>query len=107
MTCLCNTECGNAQEIFGLEVLVNVHMGDNITIVNCVNLNVTQMQVSGFITQYKGLAFMTFKAAGHRVPSDTPEDAYIMFTNFIADTLNATTIYQDFEGGLQSSIGIQ
>ena len=65
------------------------------------------MQVSGFITQYKGLAFMTLKAAGHRVPSDAPEHAYIMFTNFIADTLDATTIYSDFEGGLQSSIGIQ
>ncbi|KAL3143005.1 hypothetical protein ABBQ38_003284 [Trebouxia sp. C0009 RCD-2024] len=64
-------------------------------------------EVSGYITQYKGLAFMTFKAAGHRVPSDAPEDAYIMFTNYVADTFNATTIYTDFEGGLQSSIGIQ
>lgn len=82
-------------------------MGDSITSVNDVNLNGTRLQVSGYITQYKGLAFMTFKAAGHRVPSDAPEDAYIMFTNYVADTFNATTIYTDFEGGLQSSIGIQ
>lgn len=63
--------------------------------------------MSGFITQYKGLAFMTFKAAGHRVPLDAPEDAYIMFANFIADTLNSTTVYTEVAGGLQSSIGIQ
>ena len=65
------------------------------------------LQLSGFITQYEGLKFMTFKTAGHRVTSDTPEDAYIMFTNFIDDTLNATTVYTDFAGGLQPSIGIQ
>lgn len=65
------------------------------------------MQLSGFITQYKGLAFMTFKAAGHHVTSDAPADAYIMFINFLDDTLNATTIYTHFAGGLQSSIGIQ
>ena len=68
---------------------------------------VVVVQLSGYITQYDGLAFMTFKAAGHRVTSDTPADAYIMFTNFLADTLNATTVYTDFTGGLQSSIGIQ
>ena len=65
------------------------------------------MQLSGFIIQYKGLAFMTFKAAGHHVTSDAPEDAYIMFTNFLDDTLNGTTMYTDVAGGLQSSIGIQ
>ncbi|DBA99956.1 TPA: hypothetical protein ACH3X1_013832 [Trebouxia sp. C0004] len=50
---------------------------------------------------------MTFKAAGHRVLQDTPVDAYIMFTNFIDDILNATTIYTNFNNGEQSSIGIQ
>ena len=50
---------------------------------------------------------MTFKAAGHRVLQDTPADAYIMFTNFIDDTLNATTAYTNFNNGKQSSIGIQ
>ncbi|DBB16658.1 TPA: hypothetical protein ACH3X3_014909 [Trebouxia sp. C0006] len=64
-------------------------------------------QLSGYITQYQGLSFMTFKAAGHRVLQDTPADAYIMFTNFIDDTLNATTIYTKFNNGEQSSIGIQ
>ncbi|KAA6430046.1 MAG: serine carboxypeptidase-like 20-like [Trebouxia sp. A1-2] len=64
-------------------------------------------QLSGYITQYQGLSFMTFKAAGHRVLQDTPADAYIMFTNFIDDTLNATTTYADFNNGGQSSIGIQ
>lgn len=65
------------------------------------------MQLSGFITQYEGLAFMTFKAAGHHVTSNAPDDAYIMFTNFIDNTLNATTVYTGVQGGLQSSIGIQ
>ena len=65
------------------------------------------MQLSGFITQYKGLAFMTFKAAGHHVTSDAAADAYIMLTNFLDDTLNATTVYTSFAGGVQSSIGIQ
>lgn len=64
-------------------------------------------QLSGFITQYEGLAFMTFKAAGHHVTSNAPDDAYIMFTNFIDNTLNATTVYTGVQGGLQSSIGIQ
>ena len=65
------------------------------------------MQLSGFLTQYQGLSFMTFKAAGHHVTSDAPADAYIMFTNFFNDTLHATTLYTDVAGGLQSSIGIQ
>ena len=50
---------------------------------------------------------MTFKAAGHHVTSDAPADAYTMLTNFLANTLNATTVYTDFAGGLQSSTGIQ
>lgn len=65
------------------------------------------VQLSGYITQYDGLTFMTFKAAGHHVLGDTPEDAYIMFTNFLADTLNTTTVYTSYMNGEQSSIGIQ
>ena len=65
------------------------------------------LQLSGYITLYEGLTFMTFKAAGHHVLGDTPEDAYIMFTNFLADTLNTTTVYTSYINGAQSSIGIQ
>ena len=65
------------------------------------------MQLSGYITQYEGLTFVTFKAAGHHITSDAPADAYIMFTNFTDDTLNATAVYTDCQGGLQSSNGIQ
>lgn len=65
------------------------------------------LQLSGYMTQYDGLTFMTFKGAGHHVLSDTPEDAYIMFTNFLSDTLNSTTVYTSYLNGEQSSIGIQ
>lgn len=65
------------------------------------------LQLSGYITQYEGLTFMTFKAAGHHVLGDTPEDAYLMFTNFLSDTLNSTTVYTSYLNGQQSSIGIQ
>ena len=47
------------------------------------------------------LVIHDLKAAGHQLLQDAPADAYIMFTNFIDDSLNAMTIYTDFNEGQQ------
>jgi len=41
-------------------------------------------QVAGFVKKYKNITFVTVKGAGHMVPSDKPNPALVMFSNFIS-----------------------
>ena len=65
------------------------------------------MQLVGFLTQWEGLAFATVKSAGHRVIADVPSEALLLFSTFLNDTLNSTTIYTDYPNSTPASIGIQ
>ena len=39
--------------------------------------------VSGYVTEYKGLTFVTVKGTGHMVPQWKPEEAYYMLSRFL------------------------
>lgn len=40
-------------------------------------------QVAGFIKQYENLSFVTIKGAGHMVPTNKPNPAFVMFNDFL------------------------
>ncbi|XP_043946161.1 lysosomal protective protein-like [Protopterus annectens] len=40
-------------------------------------------QIGGFVKEFRDLAFLTIKGAGHMVPADNPKAAFTMFSRFI------------------------
>ncbi|XP_031500468.1 serine carboxypeptidase-like 31 [Nymphaea colorata] len=42
-----------------------------------------QMQVGGWLQEYEGLTFVTFRGAGHAVPMFKPSNSLALFTSFI------------------------
>uniref|UniRef100_A0A8C5R6K0 Carboxypeptidase n=1 Tax=Leptobrachium leishanense TaxID=445787 RepID=A0A8C5R6K0_9ANUR len=42
-----------------------------------------QQQVGGFVKEFPNLAFLTVKGAGHMVPTDKPNPAFVMFNRYI------------------------
>jgi len=40
-------------------------------------------QVGGYVTEYTGLTFATVRGAGHMVPQNRPQAAYVMASTFI------------------------
>ncbi|XP_071173761.1 lysosomal protective protein-like isoform X2 [Mytilus edulis] len=45
----------------------------------------TSTQVAGFVKQFEDLALVTVRGAGHMVPTDKPQPALIMITNYLQD----------------------
>lgn len=45
--------------------------------------NMNTHQTAGFVTKYKGLTFSTIRGAGHMVPTDKPEEFYMMVDSFL------------------------
>ncbi|XP_069807605.1 lysosomal protective protein-like [Dendropsophus ebraccatus] len=42
-----------------------------------------QQQIGGFVKEFSNLTFLTFKGAGHMVPTDKPGSAFVVFSRFI------------------------
>ena len=42
-----------------------------------------QENISGYVTQYKGLTFCTIKGTGHMAPQWKPKESYYMFSKFL------------------------
>lgn len=42
-------------------------------------------QIAGFVIQFDGMKFVSFKGAGHFVPADAPLASYMMFEKFLHD----------------------
>ncbi|OCT62781.1 hypothetical protein XELAEV_18043872mg [Xenopus laevis] len=42
-----------------------------------------QQQIGGFVKEFSNLSFLTIKGAGHMVPTDKPNAAFIMFSRFL------------------------
>ena len=45
--------------------------------------NMQNHQTAGFVVKYKGLTFATVRGAGHMVPTDKPEEFYMMINSYL------------------------
>jgi serine carboxypeptidase-like clade 2 len=46
-------------------------------------------QIAGYLQEYKGLVYQTVKGAGHMVAMDKPQQALVMFQNFLSNSVSS------------------